>query len=731
LASPIEILFRSNADEVKAQVLGLIPVFDRFARSAVASVDNSTRQRVRAERSAADQTAKEATRAEKEKERATKTSQREIDKVLRESNRLRNAMNSVEVRDWQQKERSRVRASEQASRDIESSRKRMSEGFGRQMGGAFGRVMGTASHVAGIATALGGGFTIADALSSGVKEEATAGQIVRSAQDKGGISSADLQSKARAVAIGNGGRTEDVLRGADAFVQKTGSLKAAVDLLDELGLEAASSGAKLEDLGSTAAEVFSSVGTAAGTTDVMRMLIGQGKAGAVDIRNLAQYGARISSTAGLFEGGVGENIKSFGALSQVAKARGGASDAAEATEAAARLFDEIAQHKDDFEAANIKVKGAGGKLRNIQDILLDTLVANKGDITTIPKLFGRQAGKVERGLAMAFLEGSGGKTDKTSLAAGRASAASLIESYQRPVSQGELESDRKSRLAENEAKLNQATEQLHQALNERLLPKLPELIDKFTQLIPAMQSAVDFFVGGSVWEGVGKAVGVALVAEIVKAGTAKLVSSAFTGLASLLLKSVSGTAVANIAAGVVNVTSGVGGPGGVLDSAGKLARVVAPAGAGLGGLALAGTFAAAGAVDAGILMAAKADEKKGQKAFTDLMALPANTPEEKRSKLDRLQSISGSVQADLAPVQKSYYGMGQYGGAVSAPEKGLDLEKEAFRKNLSAINAEIEMLKAALSGAGPAVTAFADSMKPAGGPAEPAGIPPSRWGTDH
>jgi hypothetical protein len=681
MADAVEILFKvGNFREIEQTIGGLESALDRLAKNGQAAGDR-----------AAKATAKSAGDASKAVARGATEAKRVQEREAREVVRVREAINRLEVRDWAAKEREKTRASEQEERTrtraVEramAERERSVRRFGNQVGSATTRAMGTAGRIAGTALALGGGFSIADSLGAGVRQEAQAGAIVRSAQITGGLGNKDVQSAAHAAAIGVGATKEDELGGISAFVKKTGDLKTGVDLLRDMARYAAASDTAMADMGSTAAEVFNAVGNVDQTKTVLLALAGQAKAGAIDFPALAQYGARLTSTAGLFEGGVGQNIENFGALAQLAKAKGGASDAAEATESVATLFSEIAMHADAFkDLLGHDVKGKSGLMLPVQDLLLETLVKNKGDITAIPKMFGRQAGKVELGLSKAFLEASGGKTDAASLERGRAAASSLISSYKAPMSEQEVEAAVQAKLAENQSRLNIAMENLHESLNGKLLPKLPELIDALSRMIPAVTKLADTFANFPI-ESIIALLGGKIVAEVAAAQIGGRVATA-------LVDAIKGRA-------------GTGEPSALPSSPGAsginlLGRAL-PAAALVAEASQKMNSMIGGGYDASL----QGDLQKGG-ALADLVASGKASPEERAEAEQRLRaaqslvvgardrkeegsSLFGTIGGDAAATAKDLFGKG---GAQQQRE-----QEAAAARNFEQLNAIVERLTKSL-----------------------------------
>lgn len=689
-------LFVANGlDQIKAQVLGLVPIFDRVGKAGQSSIAASAKAQVAAETSAAKQIVAVAKQQAKERETTERDAQRANLNFIKAGQAAIASAEKERTRAAETESRARIRQAENEASQIEATIRRRSRSFGSMMGGATGRVMGMAGRVAGVAAALGGGFAIGDALSTGIANEKIAGQLVRSSATTGGLTGKDVQGEARQSAIATGGTIGENLEGVDAFIRETGNLESGVALMKDLARYSTASGASMAALGTVAGQTFTHMnGDVGRTKEVLLALSGQAKTGAIDIRNLAEYGGRLVGTAELFQGNVGSNIETMGALTQIAKRKGGKIDAAEATESAARIFGEVSMHKDAFEALGVGVKGTGGKLRPVEDILLDTLVKTKGDITAIPALFGRQAGGVETGLAQSFLEGSGGKTDAASLAAGRASAAAEIQGLRRPNTEADIDAGVKDALTETNRKLAIATTQFQVAMQDKLMPLLPGLIEQFTQLIPSIQRVLDFFVGGSAWEGVGKLVGAALVAEIAQATIAASVSAAFTRLAAMVL------GLAGGGAGAVATTAVTAGTASGLTGAGTagLARIAAYAGEAAG---TAGSLILPAVANAAYSYEQYQGVGEGDKKAQALLGVNAETNEEKKAKLAALRAqitkIETNETAQGSMAHAAAIGaMPGFAGGMNAGFGIVDAEATGASKKLADLKAQAEELTKAL-----------------------------------
>lgn len=735
-----EILFdASSVKEVQAQILGLIPVFDRVAKASKNLFAQSAKDATTAEAAAAKEIGKQADIAGKAKIKAATDAAREQERIAKDAQRAelnfiragQKAIESAEkekTRAVDRESRERQRIAEREAREIEATITRRSRAFGNLMGGATGRVMGMAGRIAGVATAIGGGFAVADALRTGIDEERLAGTVSRNAVTTGGLTQKNVIENARATAIRTGATSIDVLGGLDAMVRKTGDLKGAVDMLDQLSKLSSITGASMADMGSAAAEAFNQLGNARDTERVMLALAGQSRAGAIDIRDLAQYGARLTALSKTFEGGAVENIESFGALAQIAKSRGGATDAAEATEAVVALFGEMATHQEDFASLGVKLRGKGGKLRNIEDILTESVIKSKGDVLNLEQLFGRRAVKGVLGLATAFNEAGGGKTGEAAMRAmlGQRTAANP-EGFKTALSGEEATQLHAERMKEVSAKINVAMTEFNKTIDDRLLPIMPRLIEQFTQLIPHIERFLKFIVDEP-WKGLGVLVGAALVAEIGKAALSTAVSSVFSSLAEKFLKLFSNTnaAVANVSAGVVNVTGVAPGEvgkkvvediaktgGGAAGGAGALGGITAPVAAGalgIGAVALAHVPAAI-AVGA-ILNDMNKKSEAGTSLADRLLGESAGTPEEKQAKLGRLQGLISRIEASQESISAPVGGDPTMRGARVANIH--DMEAEGAAKRLAELKQQAEELKSTMGTLNETAQMFNDSLKNGG-----------------
>lgn len=708
----LEKLSKAGISSYDRQKQGAEKSFKETAKSADRLAKEAARAQEREAKAAAkaiERSAKEASKAQEKIDRdlikAFDKSQKEktkaVEREAKEQLRIRNATNAVAMREWKKEIRDQTAEHARGLRERESTART----FGRTVGGAVGRAVGMVGRVAGIAATLGGGFTIADSLGKGIREEATAGTIFRGAQNKGGFANQkEVLELASNTAIATGGTTEDILGGLDQFVRKTGDLGSARKILEDMAKLSAATGTNFADMGNTAAEIQNQLGDTAQTMEVMRALAGQGKAGAIDIKDLGQYGGRLAASAAQFQGDLSGNIESFGAIAQLAKKLGGATDTAEATESVARLSSDFAKHEYGFKQLGVNVFADKNKtkFRNAEDVITEAVVKSKGDQTVLKELFGERSIKAALGAQVAYANAGGGAAGESAI---REQFASLRATT---MTKGDVDEGLKSRLAENDAKINQAMEELHRTVNNRLLPMLPGLIEKFTELIPTIGKFMDFLISNP-WTGIGMLVGGAIVKDIAAAGLGRLVAGAVTGVASKAMAAATGataatSAVTGGAAAVEGAALGASGSGAAAAGGSVLA--------GVGGLLGAGVGALYGISYIG--------QKRGEGRVAALMGADESTPEAQQQKLASLQGLLGRVGAQEAAAKKLRSGAST-DSITPAEAKALgDTEAAAAAKNLDKLTAAIEKLNQQMDQATEKMREVAgiDVSMPAG-PADP------------
>lgn len=558
MTSAVEILFAvGGVRDVQAALGSIGQSLDKLAQRGASAAERSVRTRIKGEQDAARATERSAKDASKAVERIDRDADRERDRRLKEDRRRQDRALSDEMRAVERTARDKERVEQRVAANRErivTNSLRMEQGIrdraareqesrlrvmGRAGSGAIQRGLGIAGRIAGVAGAIGGGFAVADALQAGISQQATAGQIVRSAAETGGLGKADVLTSARDTAIATGGRTDDVLEGLNKFVEKTGDLGKANEFLKDLATQAAAAGVAFTDMGDTSAEVFAKlkeVGEDGKTLEVMRALIGQGMQGSIDIRQLGTYGSRLAAGALQFEGPAAKNIEKLGAVAQLAKKTGSAGDVAEATESVSRLGTDFAKKASSFKDAGINVFSdeSHTRLRDVFALISESVVKTKGDLTKLHDLFGERSIRAVEGAQVTYARAGGGGV-------GGAGEQAINKAFGDVMSytptQEALQDKLADKLTETQSKVNIALENFQAAINTKLMPVLPQLIDSFSRAIPVAAALADglasvvSMLAEHPFAGLGAIVAASIVAEISKAAIGSLVGN---GIAKLL-----------------------------------------------------------------------------------------------------------------------------------------------------------------------------------------------------
>lgn len=486
---------------------------------------------------------REAERAEKSR---VKSAENENRAIIRTANEAMRAYEKAEqqrlrIRDNSARMAGRIaeREAREEMRAAEKSRHAFSRAIGRGVVGGSRAVASIRGSVVRQMMNVGGGFDIADSVRRRMSESGLAADIANSgfmpegdkAENRVRRSSSEVLGAARATGVRFGMETPEVLGGLQAFVGKTGDLDAGLKTMEKLASLATATGTSFSDMASAAAEVFNT-DTKQSADDLMhtmRQLAGQGKLGAVEIRDEAKRAALITSSAGKFEGDKSSNIAILGALAQEAKARGGAANAAEATTSVARFADDLAKNSDKFAANGIRVKGKGGQLRNAEDVIRDTLTATHGDVSKIGKLFNVRSARAVEGFASIYRSAGGGQ-------AGMAEVNKELERLKNAaMTEAEEKESVARRMEEADKKWEQVMLQLRNAVGDSLLPALIKLIPSVEKAIPQIVDLAQAAGKAATWladnpfKGAAAVIGVYVGKEIAAAQIGGLIRAAIGG----------------------------------------------------------------------------------------------------------------------------------------------------------------------------------------------------------
>lgn len=647
---------------------------ERATKAASARV---ARENARVEQAAAKTADREARAVEKAQQAKTRSEMREFDK-------------RIKLAEKEQKARERLREKEHAgltrdAKKIETSearKKAMDDRFNERRGAALKYsaarevVGGTASNLRSIAragvglageVARGAGVNtdLGSAVGRNVDLEKLAVDLSNSGTNNAAanpgdrqarISPAEVTAKIKSVADATGVSRESAGIGMSKFVAKTGDLKAAMQVMEDLSQLAKATGTDLGDMGDAAGDVYQAMGADSKAMErlpgIMKTFAFQGKLGAVEMKDLAAQMAKVGASAGKYEGDAGDNMEKLGALVQLSRQKGGSTSAREAATSIARMGDQFAtpERAAEFEKQGVQIfNKKTHEVRDPIEIIKDALEkTRKDDPTELNKMFksvvgGRPVAALRKIYNDEYQARGGEKNDKEASKAARAKIDSEIARL-RPSSKGTKEAMDKDFTESFKLAMDTNATKV-QLFNNRMDDVAGRLTDRMAPALeraaPAIEKFANAFADAVSWaaDNPGHAITAAIVASIAKAGLETAVNRA---LSNVLDKAMGGTG-----------QGGVGGPGGAAGKAG---------GAGGSGFASGGMLAAVAVMALASkesfdsMMAGKDKALAGvqgtlgggQEAITNSKV----STDSKEAKMKALEAALAANEAELANAQK-------------------------------------------------------------------------------
>lgn len=209
-------------------------------------------------------------------------------------------------------------------------------------------------------------------------------------------------------AYATGQSRENILAGIDAIVERTGDIKFADTIKEQMGIAATASGAAMEDIGALSSNLNQKMKIdASKIMEALNILTVQGKAGAFTLSNQAALGERLFSSAGRLNMKGLDDLKRFGALMQVA--RMGTGSAEQATTAIERIIAGIIDKQDQIKSLGFDIFSNRDlqQFKSIDEIIKGTVTAAKGNEKILGKIFGEEGIRAVSVLANAYRETGG------------------------------------------------------------------------------------------------------------------------------------------------------------------------------------------------------------------------------------------------------------------------------------------------------------------------------------
>lgn len=536
-------------------------VANQEAQDKVRALKSGDREVARA-RNAGVREAEKAARAEvRAAEQAAKDRVRAYKSADREIARARNAG----VRDFERSEREKNQAASRWVRQRETEQRRGRERMGNAIMGGAGRAASTimrgATGAVGGLLQVGGGFGMVDSVQRELSLRGSAATLA--ASSVGNYSGSQVLAQARSVGNAQAMDPEFVIKGISAMKDLTGDLGGAMRTMPKLAKIATATGTDVGELGGQAGNIMMSNPTLSDDDlqKQLRVFARQSQIGGVEVKDMAKHGARFTAGASLFGGDKSENLATMGAFAQVARQYGGAASPAEAALAAQRFGTDIQKSADKLEKGGIKVRDGKGTLRDSKSIMMDMLDKSGGDVTQMKQFgLGERGTRVLSGFSEIYRTAGGGTK-------GRDAVKNELNKYTSGVKESEIEAANAKRLAETDAQVTIAMNQLRDAVGAQLVPVMKDFVPVLRDAVPHVQKVLSAFVGLAQW------------------AERNPIAAAFAGLGAVLTRTI-GAEIAGAKLGEFIKSMIAGGGSGAGAGLGKIGKAAAVVGTGVAAVEL-------------------------------------------------------------------------------------------------------------------------------------------------
>lgn len=551
--------------EREATYAAMFKQIDAQEKAASKSADKAARERAKSEADA-------ARLRLREEENLAKAKQRILDNSARYAGRVAEQQASAEIRSAERVSRERKRLTDREVAD----RKRAAGSFTGVVGGGVSRALGTAGMVVGGALAIGGGFSVADALRSDMNAEKSAIGLINSlpnAQGKG-MNWRDIVARGKAIqGVTNidKGEVIESMRSYSAVTGDAGLINDSKSMM-QIAKIAKGTGAGMGNLMSFAGLMKAQNKNLdnAGLLDMLRAGTAQGMTGAIEVKDLAAIAGKITASRGAYQTNQTSAQKQLLGLGQIVFPTAGSAD--EAATVVSRFSQDALHNSAKFKAMGL-VDGKG-TLADPDKIITKVLEASKGNIGTIMAStdkggfgFMKESGKLFEQLAPTWREAyekAGG--DKNSAAASKAAGEAITKQITdvtgSTMTEGDVEEKFVRAMDATAEKLDAAMIKLKEILADKGVPIFEKFIQKLGENLPAIEQNIGKLAELVAWfadnpfKGLGALVAVSVGKDLLNAGIGVVVKDT---LANILTKGMAGgnpmtfTGAVTMAAGVVTI----------------------------------------------------------------------------------------------------------------------------------------------------------------------------------
>lgn len=488
-------------------------VFDDTAKSA---------------KKAADQTTRDAAQAIKQRIRDERNAMREVERDLREHNRNRTRLARENARIFREEQ---AKASRIASNNGPRS-------FGERLGTSIATRAAAAAvalpmRVAGdVLRGFGVKTGVAEHLQGAVSNEALSSKIATMAYMPGRKgpegseryqTADDVERGAAKVGMATGLLTEDVLKGADAFVGLTGDLKTLQANMLDLAKIAKANGTDFEDVSKAAAQFVSQLGEDAspeekkqGMSQFIRSMGGQGQMSSIELSDQAKNAAMIAANSRfaidphnakiLAGAGVtnetAQRMAVVNSLALMARDRGGRTSSRMATQSAQSFMSDMnnptEQKRMAAQGLRVYTDSTNTKQRDPIQLLLDMarVSMTKNGTLDRAKLLRMTPNKQARALPLqvaADFEDAYNKSRKTTQLEKEIEASeAVVAKYDKVLGAVQSMSEVEEKLAMEMKTVDSRSKALNDQLGESARELKTGLVPALTALTPAIVAAGQF-----------------------------------------------------------------------------------------------------------------------------------------------------------------------------------------------------------------------------------------------
>lgn len=432
-------------------------------------------------------------------------------KALRDEHRVRNQINSLNLREIKKEERLRASMATRDERIIQRQARARSEFAQATIGHGVSRATGTIKAVGTAGAGLlgvGGAGLAATAVAGATRLDDKVRRLIISGRQGGEISKYQpeaLTKQFERTGIETGIDPEAISGAAQAFVTKTGDIETAIKNHKTFAKVAQATGAAVEDVASAAADMSEKMGIKSvdDMKEALATLTLQGKKGAFELKDAAQQLPEILADAASFGIKGNAGLTQLGGFLQIARqATGSGAETATATSAAFRQLKAKSadiQSGEAFGGRAVQVFEGGDPtkpLRDFNEILGDVISASRGNLVQLQEVFDVRGIKAVNPLITTFRNAStaAGGGDKGAKAGRAAVIAQLKDAATVKGGFGEVEKDAAAAMKSFAVQMDIVEMRFKQAMASELMPQLMRLGPEIGKLVPYVGRATKMFV---------------------------------------------------------------------------------------------------------------------------------------------------------------------------------------------------------------------------------------------